>query len=145
MTIFRTPKLEQCRNFNKKNVATILQYNDMMISILLLWIKTLPLLRLGFLHPFKRTIISVDTCTCECKIDVCPAGKGSGIGISCSQNLSMTTNNILCHSANKIWKQSGRVVSAWDSQSSGPWFESCSGHLLDLFLVVPSWNLWPHL
>ena len=34
--------------------------------------------------------------------------------------------------------QRGRVVSASDSQSGGPGFESRSGHLLDLCLVVPS-------
>ena len=39
----------------------------------------------------------------------------------------------------------GRVVSASDSQSGGPGFESCSGHLLDLFSVVPSSNSRPHL
>ena len=32
----------------------------------------------------------------------------------------------------------GRVVSASDSQSCGPGFESRSGHLLDLCSVVPS-------
>ena len=31
-------------------------------------------------------------------------------------------------------------VSSFDSQSGGPGFESCSGHLLDLFSVVPSSN-----
>ena len=37
-------------------------------------------------------------------------------------------------------RQRGRVVSASDSQSDGPGFESRSGHLLDLFSVVPSSN-----
>ena len=32
------------------------------------------------------------------------------------------------------------MVSAWDSQSGGPRFKSRSGHLLDLFSVVPSSN-----
>ena len=30
------------------------------------------------------------------------------------------------------------MVSASDLQSGGPGFDSCSGHLLDLFSVVPS-------
>ena len=37
------------------------------------------------------------------------------------------------------------VVSLLDSESSGPGFESCSGHLLDLFLVVLILNPWPRL
>ena len=37
-------------------------------------------------------------------------------------------------------RQRGRVVSPSDSQSSGPVFESRSGHWLDLFSVVPSSN-----
>ena len=32
---------------------------------------------------------------------------------------------------------------ASDSESGGPEFESCSGYLLDLFLVVPSSSTWP--
>ena len=40
-------------------------------------------------------------------------------------------------------RQRGRVVSASDSQSGGPGFESCSGHLLDLCSVIPSSNSWP--
>ena len=32
------------------------------------------------------------------------------------------------------------MVSVSDLQSGGPGFESCSGHLLDLFSVVPSSN-----
>ena len=42
-------------------------------------------------------------------------------------------------------RQRGRVVSAPDSQSGGPGFESRSGHLLDLCLVVPSLNSRPRL
>ena len=42
-------------------------------------------------------------------------------------------------------RQRGRVVSASDSQSDGPGFESRSGHLLDLCSVVPSSNSRPHL
>ena len=34
-------------------------------------------------------------------------------------------------------RQRGQVVSASDSQSGGPGFESRSGHLLDLCSVVP--------
>ena len=41
--------------------------------------------------------------------------------------------------------QRGRVVSASDSQSDGPGFESRSGHLLDLCSVVPSSNSRPRL
>ena len=41
--------------------------------------------------------------------------------------------------------QRGRVVSASDSQSGGPGFESRSGHLLDLGSVVPSLNSRPRL
>ena len=41
--------------------------------------------------------------------------------------------------------QRGRVVSASDSQSGGPGFESRSGHLLDLCSVVPSSNSRPRL
>ena len=42
-------------------------------------------------------------------------------------------------------RQRGRVVSASDSQSGGPGFESRSGHLLDLCSVVPSSNSRPRL
>ena len=42
-------------------------------------------------------------------------------------------------------RQRGRVVSASDSQSGGPGFESRSGHLLGLFSVVPSSNPQPPL
>lgn len=42
-------------------------------------------------------------------------------------------------------KQRDRVVSTSDSQSGGPGFESRCNHLPDLFSVVPSSNLWPHL
>ena len=42
-------------------------------------------------------------------------------------------------------RQRGRVVSASDSQSGGPGFESRSGHLLDLCSVVPSSNPRPRL
>ena len=41
--------------------------------------------------------------------------------------------------------QSGGVVSALDSQSGAPGFESRSGHLLDLFSVVPRSNPLPCL
>ena len=44
-----------------------------------------------------------------------------------------------------LWRQRGRVVSASDSQSGGPGFESRSGHLLDLCSVVPSSNSRPRL
>ena len=37
------------------------------------------------------------------------------------------------------------MVSVSDSQSSCPGFKSCSDHLLDLFSVVLSSNLWPRL
>ena len=37
-----------------------------------------------------------------------------------------------------LGRRRGRVVSASDSQSGCPGFESRSGHLLDLFSVVPS-------
>ena len=46
---------------------------------------------------------------------------------------------------NLLWRQRGRVVSASDSQSGGPGFESRSGHLLDLCSVVPSSNSRPRL
>ena len=42
-------------------------------------------------------------------------------------------------------RQRGRVVSASDSQSGGPGFESRSGHLLDFCSVVPSSNSRPRL
>ena len=42
-------------------------------------------------------------------------------------------------------RQRGRVVSVSDSQSGGPGFESRSGHLLDLFSVVPISNPRPRL
>ena len=44
-----------------------------------------------------------------------------------------------------LGRQRGRVVSASDSQSGGPGFESRSGHLLDLCSVVPSLNSRPRL
>ena len=44
-----------------------------------------------------------------------------------------------------IGGQRGRVVSASDLQSGGPGFESRSGHLLDLFSIVPSSNPRPRL
>ena len=37
-----------------------------------------------------------------------------------------------------VRKKRGRVVSASDSQSGGPGFESRSGYLLDFFSIVPS-------
>ena len=43
----------------------------------------------------------------------------------------------------QLGRQGGRVVSASDLQSGGPGFESRSGHLLDLFSVVPSSNPRP--
>ena len=42
-------------------------------------------------------------------------------------------------------RERGRVVSASDSQSGGPGFDSRSGHLLDLCSVVPSSNSRPRL
>ena len=45
----------------------------------------------------------------------------------------------------RIRRQLGHVVSASDSQSGGPRFESHSGNLLELFWVVLSSNPWPHL
>ena len=42
-------------------------------------------------------------------------------------------------------QERGQVVSASDSQSGGPGFESRSGHLLDLCSVVPSSNSRPCL
>ena len=45
----------------------------------------------------------------------------------------------------KLGRERGRVVSAPDSQSGGPGFESRSGHLLDLCSVVPSLNSRPRL
>ena len=44
------------------------------------------------------------------------------------------------HSSDSKNRQRGRVVFASVSQSGGPGFESRSGHLLDLFSVVPSSN-----
>ena len=56
-------------------------------------------------------------------------------------------NNVLvcCHPEILLPWQRGRVVSASDSQSGGPGFESRSGHLLDLCSVVPSSNSRPRL
>ena len=48
-------------------------------------------------------------------------------------------------SLENVYLQSGGVVSALDLQSGAPGFESCSGHLLDLFLVVSSSNPLPCL
>lgn len=45
----------------------------------------------------------------------------------------------------KLWRQRCRVVSMLDSQFGGSRFESHSGHLMDLFSVVPSSNPQPHL
>ena len=45
----------------------------------------------------------------------------------------------------QLGRQRGRVVSASDLQSDGPGFKSRSGHLLDLFSVVPSSNPRPCL
>ena len=42
-------------------------------------------------------------------------------------------------------RQRDRVVRALDSQSGGPGFESRSGHLLDLYSVVPCSNPRPRL
>ena len=50
--------------------------------------------------------------------------------------------DILAHT---VRRQRGRVVSASDSQSGGPGFESRSGHLLDFCSVVPSTNSRPRL
>ena len=47
--------------------------------------------------------------------------------------------------ASLLRRQSGPVVSAYDSQSGGPRFESRSGNLLDLFSVILSSNPWPRL
>ena len=44
-----------------------------------------------------------------------------------------------------LGRQCGRVVSASDSKSGGPGFESLSGHLPDLFFLVPSSNPRPRL
>ena len=49
------------------------------------------------------------------------------------------------YSAFRFGRQRGRVVSASDSKSGGPGFESRSGHLLDLCSVVPSSNSRPRL
>ena len=55
--------------------------------------------------------------------------------------LSMARKRILLsNSIDGIGRQPGRVVNASDSQYGGPGFESRSGHLLDLFSVVPSSN-----
>ena len=43
----------------------------------------------------------------------------------------------------RLRRQRGRVVSASDLQSGDPGFESRSGHLLDLFSVVPSRSVVP--
>ena len=134
--------LEQCGNFHK---LMLQQYCNMMT-----WhsqyrcceSKHCQVIKIRILTSFKRTIIAVDTCTCEYKFEVCPAWEGSAKGISCSENLSMTNNS---DSDSEIRKQCGWVVSASGLQSSGPGFTSCSGHLLDLFSVVPSWNPWPRL
>ena len=45
----------------------------------------------------------------------------------------------------RIRRQRGWVVSASESESGGPGFESRSGNLLELFWVVLSSNPWPHL
>ena len=47
--------------------------------------------------------------------------------------------------ASLLRRQSGQVVSAYDLQSGGPEFESRSGNLLDLFLVILSSNPRPCL
>ena len=47
--------------------------------------------------------------------------------------------------ASLLRRQSGQVVSAYDSQSGGLWFEFRSGNLLDLFSVIPSSNPRPCL
>ena len=47
--------------------------------------------------------------------------------------------------ASLLRRQSGQVVSAYDSQSGGPGFESRSGNLLDLFSVILSSNPRPCL
>jgi len=39
-----------------------------------------------------------------------------------------------------VWRQHGRVVSALDSQSGGPGFESCFDHWLDLFRSGPEFK-----
>ena len=57
-----------------------------------------------------------------------------------SQNSLKFPNFILWHVYGREvpLRQRDRVVSASDSQSDGPGFESRSGHLLDLCSVVPS-------
>ena len=47
--------------------------------------------------------------------------------------------------ASLLRRQSGQVVSVYDSQSGGPGFESRSGNLLDFFSVILSSNPWPRL
>ena len=46
--------------------------------------------------------------------------------------------NLQCLSPTEITRQGGRVVTALDLQSPSPELKSHSGHLLDLFLVLPS-------
>ena len=47
--------------------------------------------------------------------------------------------------ASLLRRQSGQVVSAYDSQSGGLGFEFRSGNLLDLFSVIQSSNPWSYL
>ena len=47
--------------------------------------------------------------------------------------------------ASLLRRQSGQVVSAYDSQSGGLGFEFRSGNLLDLFSVIPTSNPRPCL
>ena len=56
--------------------------------------------------------------------------------------VTLLPTSVLTHDS---LRQRGRVVSASDSQSGGPGFESRSGHLLDLCSVVPSSNSRPRL
>ena len=48
-------------------------------------------------------------------------------------------------SLENVYLQSGGVDNTLDSQSGAPGLKSRSGHLLDLFLVVPSSNPLPCL
>ena len=54
-------------------------------------------------------------------------------------------STVATHLRDRLTRQHVRVVGASVSPSGGPGFEPCSGHLLDLFSIVPSSNLRPRL
>ena len=72
-------------------------------------------------------------------------GQGGGWGVGGGEKRDRPALSMPATQASLHRRQSGQVVSVYNSQSGGPGFESRSGNLLDLFSVIPSSNPWPCL